>query len=112
MERLFDHLQRAAVGQGRVVFITGEAGSGKTRLMHTFAQEAQKKQPQLIPLFGECPAHTGRGAPYLPFRALLSQLAGNLEPLWQNGTLNRAQVNRLWALRDPAAELLISVGLY
>lgn len=108
MKKLSDHLETAVAGQNHVVFITGEAGSGKTRLLHTFAQAAQTEKPHLIPLFGECQAQTGQVDPYLPFRAMLAQLVGHIEPLWQAGTLNRAQASRLWALRDTAVDQLIN----
>lgn len=108
LQQLLAFLQAAATGQNHVAFITGEAGSGKTRLMQAFAQEAQHQQPQLIPLFGACQAHSRSGSPFLPFRDLLAQMIGKLEPLWQNGTLNRVQVNRLWDLRDTAVQLLIT----
>jgi predicted ATPase/DNA-binding SARP family transcriptional activator len=108
LQQLLTLLQAASTGQNHVTFITGEAGTGKTRLMQVFAQEAQNQQPRLIPLFGACQAHSGLGSPFLPFRDILAQLTGNLEPLCQNGTLNRVQANRLWDLRDTAVQLLIT----
>lgn len=106
LERLHGFLQAATLGQGQVVFVTGEAGSGKTSLLHTFARQAQVDVPFLIPFFGGCRAHTGPGNPYLPFRNILAQAVGDIESLWRNGTLTRAQVNRLWRLRQTAVKLL------
>lgn len=106
LERLHDFLETAVTGQGQVVFITGEAGSGKTSLLQTFAQQAQDRFPQLIPLSGACLAHLGPGNPYGPFRSILAHALGDLEPLWRSGAFTRAQVNRLWLLRKTAVVLL------
>ncbi len=106
MARLNCFAETAVAGQGQVVFITGEAGSGKTSLLQTFAQEAQDRFPQLIPLFGACQAHLGPGNPYGPFRAILAYALGDLEPLWRSGAFTRVQINRLWFLRQTAVALL------
>jgi len=41
-------LNQVLAGQGRVVFVTGEAGSGKTSLVQEFAQRAQKASAELV----------------------------------------------------------------
>ena len=110
LERLHDFLQATVIGQGQFVFVTGEAGSGKTSLLQTFARRAQEHIPSLIPLFGSCQAHSGPGNPYLPFRIILAQAVGDIEPLWRNGTITRAQVNRLWNLRQTAIKLFQDVA--
>jgi transcriptional regulator with XRE-family HTH domain len=61
-------------GDGRVVFITGEAGEGKTTLMAEFARRAQATHSDLIVAGGNCNAFTGVGDPYLPFRDVFSLL--------------------------------------
>ncbi len=106
LAQLQSYWQTAVAGQGQFVFITGEAGSGKTLLLQAFAQQAQNQTPAPIPLFGECQAHTGQGNPYLPFRLVLAHAIGDIESQWHSGTLNREQVNRLWFLRPTALQLL------
>ncbi len=69
-------LNAALIGQGRVVFVTGEAGSGKTALVQEFTRRAQEAHAgpstgsgqALIVASGNCNAYTGIGDPYLPFR--------------------------------------------
>ena len=100
LAQLNQHWETAVSGQGHTVFITGEAGSGKTCLLRAFAQQVQLQQPETIPLWGSCQAHSGRGSPYLPFCTALSLLAGQIEPHWQNGSLNKQQATRLWMLRQ------------
>ena len=53
----------ATKGQGNTVFISGEAGAGKTRLVRDFLIEA--KNQNLIVLIGWCLAESG--VPYFPF---------------------------------------------
>jgi len=74
------HLARALTGQGRVVFVAGEAGSGKTALLAEFARRAMAAQPGLVVAGGRCSAHTGIGDPYLPFREIMRLLSGILKP--------------------------------
>ena len=110
LNQLFDFLQAATSGQGQVIFVTGEAGSGKSSLLRSFAGQAQERYSSLIPLFGSCRAHAGPGSPYLPFRIMLAQAVGDIESLWRNGTLTRAQVNHLWNMRQTAVNLLHDVA--
>ena len=110
LNRLHAFLQATIAGQGQFVFITGEAGSGKSSLLRNFARQAQEHFPSLIPLFSSCQAHSGPGSPYLPFRIILAKAVGDIESLWRNGTLSRTQVNRLWNLRQTAVKLLQDVA--
>jgi hypothetical protein len=52
-------LQRSISSEGRVVFITGESGSGKTALIQELAHRAQDAHADLIVASGNCNAHTG-----------------------------------------------------
>jgi hypothetical protein len=79
MARLEEFLTRALAGQGQVVFITGEAGSGKSMLLQEFVRRALITHADLLVAGGNCNAFTGIGDPYLPFRELLQQLTGDME---------------------------------
>ena len=98
MALLDRHLEAALAGDGQVVFILGEAGRGKTRLMTEFARRAQENHPGLVTAAGQCNAQSGSGNPYLPFRDVLEQLVGDLEARWRAGSITREQVNRIWSL--------------
>jgi tetratricopeptide (TPR) repeat protein len=66
----------AISGKGSVVFVSGEAGSGKTRLISEFLEEAGKRD--IIVLRGWCLCNAA--VPYFPFvEALESFLAGSEE---------------------------------
>ena len=42
------YLTAALAGQGQVVFVSGDAGSGKTAFLQAFARRAQAAHPNLI----------------------------------------------------------------
>jgi KaiC/GvpD/RAD55 family RecA-like ATPase len=41
-------LERALAGQGRVAFVIGEPGSGKTVLVREFVRRAMAREPVLV----------------------------------------------------------------
>jgi DNA-binding SARP family transcriptional activator len=110
LARLDHFLERSLAGQGQVVFVTGDAGSGKTALLHAFARRAQEAHPDLVVAGGQCNAYTGVGDPYLPFREVLDLLTGDVEARWAAGAMYREQACRLWHLLPVAVEVLVQSG--
>lgn len=74
--RLRSALDLALEGHGQVVFIKGEAGSGKTSLSWEFAYRAMYLHSNLLTAARRCNAITRLEDPYLPFRELVQMLAG------------------------------------
>jgi oligopeptide transport system substrate-binding protein len=103
-------LDQALAGQGRVVFVTGDAGSGKTALIQEFARRAQAAHPDLVVASGHGNAHTGVGDPYLPFREILALLTGDVEARWAAGAMSSDQARRLWHTLPLAAQTLVEAG--
>ncbi len=103
-------LRKALVGRGRVIFVSGEAGSGKTALLTEFARRAEIFDGQLIVARGHCNAHTGIGDPYLPFREILQLLTGDIEARRAGGTLTREQARRLQGAFDETLRVLLAQG--
>lgn len=94
-------------GQGQLLFVAGEAGMGKTRLVQAFAQSFSVRQPDLLTAFGAC---TVGKDPYLPFRQVLTALIGGMESQWQAGVLTQAQATRLWQAAPQVLEMLATKG--
>jgi serine/threonine protein kinase/tetratricopeptide (TPR) repeat protein len=67
LERLEGYLQQAIDGTGRLVFITGEPGIGKTSLSDEFLRRARTRYPGLLVSRGRCVEQYGTGEAYLPF---------------------------------------------
>ncbi|MEJ2734963.1 MAG: BTAD domain-containing putative transcriptional regulator [Anaerolineae bacterium] len=103
-------LDLALAGQGRVGFVTGDAGSGKTALVQAFSRRAQEVHADLIVASGNCNAHTGIGDPYLPFREILERLTGDVEARWAAGAMTREHAQRLWNTLPLAAQALLETG--
>ena len=110
LSRLDKLLHTALDGQGRVAFITGEAGSGKTALLSEFSRRALETHEDLIITVGNCNAHTGTGDPYLPFREILGMLTGDIEARWAAGAISREHASRLWKILPLTAETLVDSG--
>lgn len=63
LEELISHLGKALVGEGSLVLVSGEAGSGKTTLCEEFAKLAVKNGGTI--LVGRCVPNAS--SPFLPF---------------------------------------------
>jgi ABC-type oligopeptide transport system substrate-binding subunit/serine/threonine protein kinase len=107
---LDSQLNTVLQGQSRVVFVTGEAGMGKSSLLMKFADRATEEQSELLTTWGSCDAFTGAGDPYLPFRDVLGVLAGDVEHSWGSGVLSSEQASRIWQSMSSTAETLTTKG--
>lgn len=95
LEGLERHLRNAEAGKGRVVFVTGEPGAGKSTLISQFMVEAALASPETRIIGAACSEQYGAAEPYQPFvEAFRSLLA---EPEKRSGS---------WAsLKDFASEV-------
>jgi adenylate cyclase len=110
ISRLNNYLDEVLSGKGRVVFIAGEPGSGKTALMLEFARQAEEKYNELVVVSGRCDSFTGIGDPYLPFRESLAMFYDVAD-----GTLTRRgilvdQKERLRDLAPHAVQTIVDQG--
>jgi serine/threonine protein kinase/tetratricopeptide (TPR) repeat protein len=62
------HFQRARSEQGQLVFVAGEAGVGKSRLLHEFRARISAADARILQ--ARCTSYGG-GGPYLPFVEIL-----------------------------------------
>jgi DNA-binding SARP family transcriptional activator/predicted ATPase len=103
-------LDLVLASRGRVAFVTGEAGSGKTALIQEFTQRSQQAHAHLVVAGGNCNAQTGIGDPYLPFREVLELLTGDVEARWAAGAITREHARRLWNAFPVAVQALLEGG--
>jgi DNA-binding SARP family transcriptional activator len=69
-------LEQVQAGEGRLVFISGTLGSGKTSLARQFVCLALKENPELVAACGACSAALGVSDACLAFSEVLQMLAG------------------------------------
>ena len=70
LEKIFESVR---AGTRKTVFVSGEAGIGKTTLVNTFCQEAETRCTMLL-IKGQCVENFGSGEPYRPILEALSDL--------------------------------------
>ncbi|MFN8446998.1 MAG: AAA family ATPase, partial [Caldilineaceae bacterium] len=110
LKRLAASLNHALHGSGQVVFVTGEAGRGKTALLNAFACEAQERHESLIVVGGSCNAYKGACELYHPFSEILALLAGDGEEIGNGEAPFACQSHRLNELFPSTVQALIHVG--
>lgn len=110
LAQLDEHLRMMLAGNGRILFVTGEAGEGKTALLQAFARRAEAAFSDLVVAGGACNAYTGMGDPFLPFRQVLELLAGDIEPQLHAGDLRHEQARRLWRTMPITAQALVTTA--
>jgi tetratricopeptide (TPR) repeat protein len=121
LKKLEGFLQQAINGTGRVVFITGEPGIGKTSLSDEFLRRARTRYPGLLVSRGRCVEQYGTGEAYLPFldaigalldgpgRERLAAMMRTFAPTWctqlpaafaSSGALERLQQETIGATKE------------
>ncbi len=103
-------LERTLAGKGQVAFVTGEAGSGKTTLVHQFCRQAQDVDTNLVVATGQCDAQTGAGTPYLPFVEILRLLTGDVAGGMADEALSEENASRLKSAVEFSVDALFAFG--
>lgn len=100
LERLFGYLDQASRGNGKLVFISGEAGAGKTSLAVEFQRQIRGQRPDIILASGRCLEQYGPGEAYLPF---LDAFGALLNSRSREITLTELRTHApTWCLQFPA----------
>jgi ABC-type oligopeptide transport system substrate-binding subunit len=110
LDQLGGFLEPALSGRGRICFVTGEAGSGKTALVTEFARRAQEQDEDLLVAVGRSDAQTGIADPYLPFREALAMLTGDASVEHAASKVGRENVRRLRAGLVRSVQVLVEVA--
>lgn len=99
IKQLEGHFENMLGGGGKLVFLTGEAGMGKSSLAERFINSIRHRHPELRVAMGRSVEQYGPGESYLPFLDALSGL------LREYGNQIRNQLRRqapTWCLQLPA----------
>lgn len=110
LSRLGGTLGKAVGGKGQLVFLSGDAGTGKTSLIFQFARQALSQYPDLIIAIGQSDAQTGAGDAYLPFREMLAQLTGDTASPLAQTALPQENVSRLKQFVGYSAQAVVDLG--
>ena len=94
LARLQSLFADALAGRGRVHFIAGEAGSGKSALIEAFVANAQAASDDVLATLTTCDSQTGSADAYLPFLETLAQLTGESDR-FQSRTINSTNASRV-----------------
>ncbi|MFK7894671.1 MAG: AAA family ATPase [Myxococcota bacterium] len=73
MGSLIERLSQAQGGHPQTLFVRGEPGIGKSRLLDAFLEIARTR-PDTLAVRGDCIEHIGPGMPYAPLFRVLEQL--------------------------------------
>ena len=110
LARLECELELALRGEGRVVFITGPAGSGASELVCEFARRAAQVHPNLLAAYGKCTALMGAGDPYEAFREALRVLTGDSDALLAGSCLPVEAGGRIMAALPDTVRAIVESG--
>ena len=98
LERLAISLDRAASGTRQVVFVSGEAGIGKTTLLDAFRRRCAAEVDRYG--YGQCIEHFGNAEPYMPVLEALVRLARASDGTWVRSVLRERAPS--WLAQMPA----------
>lgn len=79
LAQLHGLFELALQGERQVVFVTGEAGIGKTTLIHQFLAQIGGDDGRRWSARGQCVEHHGAGEPYLPLLDALGRLCRSVD---------------------------------
>lgn len=110
LARLFEILNDVRLGHGRICFVQGEPGAGKSALLTEFMRAAHDRVDELLVARAVCNAYAGSGDPYLPFREILCLLAGAVEAPLTRGRISVENAGRLRRSAASVGEALVDSG--
>ena len=110
LAELWGYLGDALSWRGKICFVVGQAGSGKTALVRHFLRQALSADPKLVVATGTCNAQTGIGDPYLPFREALAMLTDEEAAQQAGGSNPSENAHRLRAVLVRSIQVLVEAG--
>ena len=108
LARLTSAIDAAANGSPSIVLLTGEAGSGKTRLLEEIGRRALNRRDDTVVLWGTCPRGFGAMTDHEPWRQVLARMLR--DPTGDGGPLPDSNGPRLDSRLPLAASALTGPG--
>lgn len=110
IQDLLNRFDRAVGGEGGVLFISGEAGAGKSALVTRFLVEAALRVPDAWVIATGCSEQYGAGEPYQPFVDAFRDLTAGGKRLGRKRSLRElaAQLAPFWVQAIPVAGDIIA----
>jgi DNA-binding winged helix-turn-helix (wHTH) protein len=113
LQTMRDSVDRAIAGERQIIFVTGEAGIGKTTLVEAFLEQRTESQEIMIAR-GQCLEHYGAGEAYLPVLDAFARLSRSspriVDVLRQHAATWLAQMPSLIAPAERESLLAQTVG--
>jgi predicted ATPase/class 3 adenylate cyclase len=107
---LDEALQGALAGNGKVVFVAGGPGRGKTGLVDAFSKQALRENPEIWYASCNCHAYAGVGDAYGPFREIMGMLSGDVESQWGAGAITTQTARSYWDSLPVVVEAILNHG--
>jgi tetratricopeptide (TPR) repeat protein len=113
LARLDQSFSRALAGSGGTVFITAEAGAGKSTLIERFRERAADFSPETLFIRAGCSEQYGAGEPYQPFVEAFRDLLARQESEPRRRSLRELarEVAPFWLATIPVAGDILAAGL-
>jgi predicted ATPase len=105
LNQLNTFLTQTLSGQTQVCFISGEAGTGKSRLIEEFVRQSENRHENLLFTQSNCNAQTGFSDPYLPFKIILGMLIGE-----NTNSITKNNEQRLSSILRVSGRLLVDIA--
>ncbi len=103
-------MERVLLGHGHVLFVTGEAGIGKTALLREFSWRSLERNKALLVILGSCNAQPDIAGAYLPFIEAFHMLTGDIQSQWINGAISNEHVRRLRVIAPEVIKVILEVS--
>lgn len=110
LAQLQDHMDMTLVESGRVVFVAGSIGTGKTALLEEFSRRIMASHEDVVVVKSRCMIRSGEVNPCFPFAEILRILSGDIGPRQASGELTAQQASRLYELWPATAHSLAEDG--
>ena len=104
-EKITGFIRRGQEGKGGLCFISGEAGSGKSRLVEEFRHYAYRRD--MLFLEARCLNHENK-TPYQPFKDILDGYIGKLEK--SGDSVKEKEVRKIMEIAGDFGEILVRLN--